>query len=641
MYRTTRHGAARQLLSTRRYATARQPGARLGGNPAHLKSHPTPGSIAVLGGGLTGLTTAHYLARAAPDSRIVLYDAANTLGGWVEAEAVKVPGAAPSHYDGHVLFQHGPRMLRSSITSSKYDDLVFFDVVSNLGLAGKIQRSPAVADSRYLYYPDHLVKLPKLDGKTPWSSLFELVRTWLTEPVFSGLLRAMYQLVKAKTQAQVDTVNPDFSSEARADDLEEDPSVAEFLNSILKSERFINNTASAVMHGIYGGNINKLSAKHTVLEKFWLSVVEPLPAEENAIHITTKDLMLTHDMNHAPNATNIHRMAKEFVKQKITNFQFEDGLITLVKALVGDLERMGNVTIKRAEPVTAVQYHQPLGQVSLTTTKSKTPARYDHVISTLFSKQLARIAEPKGKLPSLEQTHAVTIMVVNLWYPNPDLLRDKHGFGYLVPTSAPDNVECVLGVLFDSDMPRPREVPGTKLTVMMGGHYWDGWQQLPDKELGIALAKQAVQRQLGISAQDNETCMTSARLCRECLPQHFVGHRERMQEAHSELLKAFHGKLSVAGPSYTSVGVLPSMRAGYDVAMRVAHGHGPPYFNQTEVNTTVVRKKYARRGQVAWDHVGATGLEGFTGRYIDSVLPVRRNMLGLRRWPTGRATVSK
>jgi len=84
--------------------------------------------IAVIGAGITGLTAAHYLARYAEDAHITIYEASDRPGGWIKADRVEVEDEEGRK--GHVLFQRGPRMLRSSSTSMKYDDLVLYDVVS-------------------------------------------------------------------------------------------------------------------------------------------------------------------------------------------------------------------------------------------------------------------------------------------------------------------------------------------------------------------------------------------------------------------------------------------------------------------------------------------------------------------------------
>lgn len=70
----------------------------------------------MLGGGLTGLTTAFKLSQELPDAKITLFEKSNRLGGWVDSEVVKVD-------DGEVLFEWGPRTLRVARTSSAFATL--------------------------------------------------------------------------------------------------------------------------------------------------------------------------------------------------------------------------------------------------------------------------------------------------------------------------------------------------------------------------------------------------------------------------------------------------------------------------------------------------------------------------------------
>lgn len=162
-----------------------------------------------------------------------------------------------------------------------------------------------------------------------------------------------------------------------------------------------------------------------------------------------------------------------------------------------------------------------------------------------------------------------------------------HAFGYLLPQalSHDQNPECVLGVIFDSDreFPLPTAddptpdyrtadtLQGTKLTVMLGGHYWSGLPDsfLPDQPTAIEMAKRAVARHLNLSPELSNQAVASSKLCRDCLPQHTVGHSARMRAAHGELSWGFKGRLAVAGGSYTSPGVLPSLRAARDVANQI------------------------------------------------------------------------
>lgn len=161
-------------------------------------------------------------------------------------------------------------------------------------------------------------------------------------------------------------------------------------------------------------------------------------------------------------------------------------------------------------------------------------------------------------------------MVINLYFKNPDILP-VHGFGYLIPRSISfeQNPECALGVVFDSDASIGQDsAPGTKVTVMMGGHWWDDSfsSSYPTEEEGAAMAKAVLKRHLNISEEPAKVIVS---LQRECIPQYTVGHGERMKRANSELMSSFGGRLAVAGNSYTGVGVNDCVKGAWDVVLRL------------------------------------------------------------------------
>ena len=74
-------------------------------------SKDSKNDIAVLGGGITGLSTAYYLSREFPTANITLYEGSDRLGGWLRSTPVEVEG-------GRVVFESGPRTLRSGTPSA-------------------------------------------------------------------------------------------------------------------------------------------------------------------------------------------------------------------------------------------------------------------------------------------------------------------------------------------------------------------------------------------------------------------------------------------------------------------------------------------------------------------------------------------
>lgn len=82
--------------------------------------HPIE-DVAVLGGGITGLATAYYLAAKLPHAKITLFEGSSRLGGWLLSKTVNVG-------NGEVVFEQGPRNLRpDSLNGSVTLDLVRLD----------------------------------------------------------------------------------------------------------------------------------------------------------------------------------------------------------------------------------------------------------------------------------------------------------------------------------------------------------------------------------------------------------------------------------------------------------------------------------------------------------------------------------
>lgn len=517
------------------------------------------GHIAVVGGGLTGLTTAYYLAKQLPSTaKITLYEGSDSLGGWIRTDRVSVD---VDGVKGTVSFERGPRTLSSLHTSTwRFDDLILYDLALDLGLKVFTPRD----QPRYIYYPDHLVTLP------PAASIAEFVR----EPLFLQSLFA----------------GPGFflrRLRSRAVPLK-DMSISEWLYEVSGSRSVAENFASAMIHGIYGGDIDKLSARSVFDRVYWAYYLPNLGA--NVKQMTMREQVL---MSELSQDAEIRRMALK-AKGSLLHFGAQ-GMESLPKALEDVLSKTANVEIKKGRPVRDISYDKETDKVSITTgswedtqhtqhtqhTQQKQHTQhtqqqqqqqqcsYDRVISTLTSQDLARVTAEK--LPSLAETHSVSIMTVNMWYPQEKL--KPPGFGYLIPRSVSreHNAERALGVFYDSDVSAatsPDEPPGTKLFVLMGGHYYDSGAPPPSEADAIEQAKSLLERHLGIPA--DAPCFALSRFAKECIPQHFVGHNDRMMQADQELRDHFSGRLAVAGGSYSKIGAMGAIRAGYDIARQTA-----------------------------------------------------------------------
>ena len=108
-YRHCAAGIARRYgLARRHYATGL----------STIKGDHEATDIAILGGGITGLTSAYFLSRSLPNAKITLLEGSPRLGGWLHSKQVDVG-------NGKVIFEQGPRNLRPSAPNG----LVTLDLV--------------------------------------------------------------------------------------------------------------------------------------------------------------------------------------------------------------------------------------------------------------------------------------------------------------------------------------------------------------------------------------------------------------------------------------------------------------------------------------------------------------------------------
>lgn len=94
-----------------------------------------PKNIAVLGGGLTGLTTAHYLTRFHPTAKITLYEGDNRLGGWLDTRTVSGLPVGQEHVKSEdedepfIRMERGARTVAPQTQASKWEDFVLYELV--------------------------------------------------------------------------------------------------------------------------------------------------------------------------------------------------------------------------------------------------------------------------------------------------------------------------------------------------------------------------------------------------------------------------------------------------------------------------------------------------------------------------------
>ncbi|KAK6519360.1 oxygen-dependent protoporphyrinogen oxidase [Arthrobotrys megalospora] len=500
-----------------------------------VEQHPDlhripPKSVAILGAGVTGLTTAYQLSHFSPETSITVLESSPRTGGWIQS--LKIPTSK-----GSIIFETGPRTLRPWTVNG----IITLNLISHLNLQSQILQIPKTspaAKNRYIYFNKQLNELP-----SSLSGIFNALRLPVLKGAATSVLTEIFRRKRAKDV--------------------EDESVESFLTRRLGAN-LTNNLASAVFHGIYAGDIANLSADallHTVYrnERVYGSITRGMLGVQEMV-LEDKLLEGVYGSRTAPLLNQL---------RKASIYSFKGGMETLTRRMEEAVTEECDVTIKTGVTVDGLRYNKEKNEVEVLGYDS--PANsFDFVISTLPAWKTANLLPPNTS-NSLYETQGVTVMVVNLFYDQPNM-TGYSGFGYLIPKSVPleQNPHRALGVIFDSDaMPEQDERKGTKVTVMLGGHWWDNATSLPSQEDGIRMAREVLNQHLGITAEPTETM---ASLQMDCIPQYGVGHAGRLRQIHEDLMDKMGGRLVLAGSSYGGVGLNDCVRSARDAAFGVAAG---------------------------------------------------------------------
>lgn len=241
--------------------------------------------IAVIGGGISGLTAAHYLqSHLKGDYEISLFESSSRLGGVIETEK----------RDG-VILEAGPDCFLSKKPWAR-------DLCKEIGL------SQELISTREGYRKSFIYSGGKMNSMPPGFYLMapNKIFTLLKMPILSLL---------GKLRAALDLLIP-----ARKEDSDE--SVAGFMKRRLGKEVF-ERIGQPMIGGIYGGDPEKLSLRATVpqfqeMEKKHGSVIRGLRKQQDQAHDTASGpryslfLSMKHGMEQI-----IHALVKELSRIKI------------------------------------------------------------------------------------------------------------------------------------------------------------------------------------------------------------------------------------------------------------------------------------------------------------------------------------
>ncbi|KIJ61592.1 hypothetical protein HYDPIDRAFT_169616 [Hydnomerulius pinastri MD-312] len=505
-----------------------------------------PESIAVLGGGLTGLSAAFHLSRRFPRAQITLINKDSRFGGWVRSERARVSfkNHSGKHEEADVLLEAGPRTLRPNAPS-------VLELIHLLNLTPSlltVPKSSAAAKSRFLHIPGvaGIDRIP--------SSLLDFLKSdnaYLARILLSAVLPEPFKRWNRPPGA-------------------EDESVDEFFTRRFGRD-FARVFGSALVHGIYAADSRKLSLR-TAFPSLW-------DAEERGRGSIVTGFLRTPANSKSREEEEPYELGDVQDRMRdVSVYSFTDGIGTLVSALVKYLREQPNVRMYGGVDVMGLRLN-PRNKRFEITTSSRETLTPTHVVSTLPLYRLRKALPPSTPLPHLTSNTYSSVTVVNLVFPSPPPSSPPlhpAGFGYLVPRPVEGYSATgpgILGCVFDSSSTASQDVfhgdQGiTKMTLMLGGPYSSPSQPSAPPpstpSINIPSLLTTVSHQLDRPLPDPVLVKTHTNA--QCIPLFSVGHLQRMEELRAVLAgEPWGGRMEVVGAGVGGVSVGDCVEAGRGV----------------------------------------------------------------------------
>ena len=468
--------------------------------------------VAVIGGGMAGLTAGYYLR--AHDVPFVLFEASGRVGGKV----------LTTMRDGHIL-EFGPHTLQSR-------NKTLAEMMEALGLDMVVQEADPAARRRYIVRGGRPVPVP--------GSL----TSFLTTPLLStsAKLRLMKEPFIGGGPGGADDM------EASGSTTEEtgrggDESVADFIARRLGRE-VLDYAANPFIAGIYGGNPEQLSIRHAFprlyrLEKECGSILNGMLRKAAG---KAFDRLGRKTGTGSPDGRGMSAGGP---------FSFNGGMASLPRTIADRFSdrirlRTPALDIRRNDHGWTVEHSEGVDDVEaviITTPPQESPF----------------------ELPFAGDVRYPPLSVAALAYPRDAVGHPLDGFGLLVPEV--EETFRILGTLFTSAL-FPTRAPARHalLTSFVGGSRAPELADLPDDEL-FALVNEDLRRLLDISA---EPVFKARHRWAHAIPQYNVGHGDILEQLRA--LEREHAGLYFAGNYRGGVSLGDAAQSGRDAVERYLSG---------------------------------------------------------------------
>ncbi|MDG2105361.1 MAG: protoporphyrinogen oxidase [Pirellulaceae bacterium] len=467
-----------------------------------------PARVAIVGGGISGLSAAYFLERDAAargqSVQIDLFEAASRLGGKIQ-----------SIRQDDLLLELGAESFLSRKTPA-------VDLCREVGIDKQLRGTRAENRKTFVWHDDRLHPLPKgLSGFVPgnMNSLFS-----------TSLLN-----LRGKLRVAADYVIP-------ASRRSEDESLAHFMTRRLGKQAY-QRLVQPLLCGIYAADGEQLSLQATYPE---------LRKLEQASGSLIRGLKLR------------QQRAQQAGGKPLPPFvTLPNGMSDLIEAVAGKLV---TTKIHLNAGVKDCQQHNRGWAVRLNAdADAHVASHYDALLmscpayktSQLLSKALPAVADPLNEIPH------VSTATVNLWYAAKSFSHPLDGYGFVIPSHEQRGLTAVTWTSSKHHDRAPDDWRLIRGYVGRAGAEID--DEMSDEEM-VAIVLRELKRTMGIH---EKPVGTRIQRWLKGSPQYTLGHCDKLQKIDEAL--AEQPGLFLCGASYRGVGIPDCIREAGNAIEAVFH----------------------------------------------------------------------
>jgi len=420
--------------------------------------------VAIIGGGIAGLTAAFSLRQLRPNIEVDLFEAASRVGGSIRTERT-----------GEYLIEHGADMFATEPPAA-------IDLCRELGIENELQMPLATARGAAIVHHGKLVRIPEGFVLMRPTRLWPMVTTSLLS--VTGKLRLLAEPFVRKRQ-----------------DLH-DESIESFVIRRLGRET-LERLVQPLVGGIYTGDVSALSMAAT-MPQFW-----EMESRDGSLFRATR-----RRNKEGTDTTEQNSAGARYEKFR----SFPEGMERLVREL--EL-RVESERIHRSTKIVRLN-REDRGWTLASESREFGP--FDHVIVATPAKHasmlLADVATEASE--ELSQIRFASSAVVAVVVRHSEMDSTMNVAGFVVPIA--ENRK-VLAVSFTGDKFAGRTPSGLRLVrVFIGGELQAELLKLSDEQL-VQLAKEELRSLIGLRG---EPIMTKVVRWIDAMPQYHVGHLQRL-----------------------------------------------------------------------------------------------------------------